>query len=72
MQEKSCLHMSALGFVHNPSARMITGTDRVQGGLSLTRFEGSQTEQRPDNHGGDGEGTREPSGLVVDVDRGRS
>ena len=46
-------------------------TDRVQGGLSPARFEESHVE-RPDKHGSDGEGTREPSELVLDVDRGRS
>ena len=66
------LHVSALGLVHNPSARTITGTDRVQGGLSPTRFEESRAEQRPDNHGSNGERTREPSKLILDVDRGRS
>ena len=70
MQEKSCLHMSALGLVHIRKSVTIASTDRVQGGLSPARFEEGQAEQRPDNHGSDGEGTREPSELVLDADRG--
>ena len=71
MQEKSCLHMSALGLVHNPSARHDHRYRSCSGGLSPSRFEESRVE-RPDKHSSDGEGTRESSELVLDVDRGRS
>jgi len=47
----------------------VTGTDDVQRGLSPIELEESQIEQRSDNHGGDGEGPKEPGELVLDVDR---
>jgi len=47
----------------------VTGTDDVQSSLSPIEVEESPVEQRSDNHGGDGEGTKEPCELVLGVER---
>ena len=41
MQEKSCLHMSALGLVYICKPVTITSVSRVQGGLSPAKLEES-------------------------------
>ena len=47
----------------------VTGTDDVQSGLGPIELEESQIEQRSDNHGCDGERTKEPGELVLGVER---
>lgn len=49
----------------------VTGTDGVQGGLIPVEVDESHIEQRSDDDGGDGEGTKEPGELVLGVDRGQ-
>ena len=56
------------GLVHILKPVTITRADRVQDGLSPIKLEESRAERHPDNHGGDKEGTKEPSEPVPDVD----